>query len=353
MGMTVPVFPRTTIALIWDFDKTLVPDYMQKPLFGRYGVDEAMFWAEVRGLPDFYRQRGLDLVSKDTLYLNHILTYVREGRFANLNNDLLRSFGAGLSFYPGLPDFFPELKRRVEQDSRYSRHGITIEHYVVSTGLRKIIQGSAIAEHVDGIWACEFVEQSAPPGYLSEAEQLSAGETEIVDIGYMIDNTTKTRAVFEINKGVNIYPDKIDVNSNIAPAERRIPFEHMIYIADGPSDIPVFSILNQYGGRTYAVYQGGNHAEFVQVVDLQDQGRVQGIGEADYRPGTQTALWITNAVEKIADGIVRQREAALGDVASRPPGHIVADPAPAADLPATETEAPPQAPGGESELGAA
>lgn len=350
--MTTPLFPRTTIAVIWDFDKTLVPDYMQKPLFAHYNVDEATFWDEVKHLPDFYRQRKLDLVSKDTLYLNHILAYVRAGRFAGLNNDLLYSFGAQQRFYDGLPDFFPGLKRRIEQNPRYAKHEITIEHYIVSTGLRKIIQGSAIAEHVNGIWACEFVEQTAPPGYLSEVEQLRASEPEIVDIGYMIDNTTKTRAVFEINKGVNVFPDQIDVNSNIDPEKRRIPFEHMIYVADGPSDIPVFSILNQYGGRTYAVYQPDNEAEFVQVADLQEQRRVQSIGEADYRPGKTAAMWITNAAEKIANRIVRQREAALGDAASRPPEHIVQEP-PA--LPAaTPTEvSPPEQAGGTPEAGTA
>jgi hypothetical protein len=351
--MTAPVFPRTTIAAIWDFDKTLVPDYMQKPLFAHYGVDEAVFWAEVRGLPQFYRQRKLDLVSKDTLYLNHILAYVRAGRFAGLNNDMLVSFGAQLTFYQGLPDFFPALKRRIEQNPLYAKHGITIEHYIVSTGLRKIIQGSAIAEHVNGIWACEFGEQTAPPGYLNDAEQLIAGEAEIVDIGYMIDNTTKTRAVFEINKGVNVFPEQIDVNSNIAPEDRRIPFEHMIYIADGPSDIPVFSILNQYGGRTYAVYQPGNEAEFVQVANLQEQRRVQGIGKADYRAGEQTSLWITNAAERIADRIVRAREDALGDAANRPPEHIVQEPQAAPAAPPADLGIPPRPGEGATEAGAA
>jgi len=70
-------FPQTTIAVIWDFDKTLIPEYMQAPLFEKYSINGKDFWKEVNSLPDYYKRRGLDLLSPDTLYLNHILTYVR------------------------------------------------------------------------------------------------------------------------------------------------------------------------------------------------------------------------------------------------------------------------------------
>src|SRR5688500_7812311 len=107
MPMTAPLFSQTTIAVIWDFDKTLVPEYMQKPLFEHFEIDERRFWEEVNALPAFYSENGLELVSPDTLYLNHILTYVREGIFKGLNNSLLRELGSKIAFYPGLPDFFP------------------------------------------------------------------------------------------------------------------------------------------------------------------------------------------------------------------------------------------------------
>lgn len=339
--MTAHLFSQTTIAVIWDFDKTLIPGYMQEPLFARYEVDPNLFWREVNALPDFYRKSGLEIVSPDTLYLNHILTYVRGGIFEGLDNVQLRKFGAELTFYEGLPEFFPRLKQIVEQHDVFSKHEIAVEHYVVSTGLRQIILGSAIAEHLEEVWACEFVEQVAPPGFLDGTQQELLESPSLRDIGYVIDNTTKTRAVFEINKGANKHP-QINVNSRMAEEDRRIPFQNMIYLADGPSDVPVFSILNRYGGKTYAVYRPGVRAEFMQVRGLSEEGRVDGYGEADYRQGTHTEMWITTSVEQIASRIVQERELALRGAVGRAPRHILEDPEPtrAAGHPAAGSSSP-------------
>lgn len=320
--MPQPLFIQKTIAIIWDFDKTLTPDYMQSPLFKHFGVDSDTFWDEVNALPDYHKERGLKLISKDTLYLNHILAYVRDGKFAGLSNKLLHKLGSEIDFYPGLPEFFKILKGLVEGNPDYKKHEIEVEHYIVSTGLRQMILGSKIAEHVDDVWGCEFVEGEPKPGYLKEAQQvLVEGEKAISQIGYVIDNTTKTRAVFEINKGTNKIPT-IHVNATIPDENRRIPFQNMIYIADGPSDIPVFSLVNRFEGKTYAVYKGGASEEFVQVNNLQKQGRVHSFGEANYAEGSHTYMWILNAVEEIARRIVRDRERALDDTVDPPPEHI-------------------------------
>jgi hypothetical protein len=143
----------------------------------------------------------------------------------------------------------------------------------------------------------------------------------ISQIAYALDNTTKTRAVFEINKGSNKIPE-IDVNAMIPDADRRVPFQNMIYVADGPSDIPVFSLINRYGGRTFAVYQPESSKEFAQVNSLQKQKRVQSFGEANYTKGSQTAMWITNAVGEISAQIVENRERALDDKIGKPPKHL-------------------------------
>jgi hypothetical protein len=341
--MTAPLFPQSTIALIWDFDRTLIPTYMQEPLFRRYGVDADEFWAEVNALPDFHRDLGATLVSEDTVYLNHILAYVRGGRFPGLNNAMLRELGHELVFYPGIPDLFPRVKQLVAAEPTFAKHDIAVEHYVVSTGLRQMILGSAIAEHLDGVWACDFAEHVAPPGFLHGVQQQLEEEPELKDIVYVIDNTTKTRAVFEINKGVNKFPDDITVNAQMAPEDRRIPFENMIYVADGPSDVPVFSILNQYGGKTYAVYDSRSNAQFRQVKALSEQGRIQSYGPADYSEGTHTYMWLTTTVQDIGLKIVERREEALGDRVGRPPRHIVEGRAPASRLPTASeltTESP-------------
>ena len=104
--MAQPLFLQNIITCIWDFDKTLVPGYMQEPLFAKFKVDPNKFWKEVQALPEYYKRDGMSLIASDTVYLNHILTYTREGVFEGLNNDTLRRLGAKISFYPGLPEFF-------------------------------------------------------------------------------------------------------------------------------------------------------------------------------------------------------------------------------------------------------
>lgn len=331
------LYTQNVIACVWDFDKTLIPGYMQEPIFRRFKVDENSFWDEVNGLAAFHRRSGLELVSKDSLYLNHILTYVRHGLFGGLNNRMLREMGAELLFYQGLPEFFGQVADAVRANPRYAHHELRVEHYVVSTGLRQLILGSKIAPYLEYVWACEFVERTAPPGYLLrerastpdgaldgapiEPGTLFGDADAIVDIGYVIDNTTKTRAIFEINKGTNVIPE-IDVNSYVPHAERRVPFQNMIYVADGPSDVPVFSVVKQFGGKTFAVYRPGSKLAFQQVNELQRQNRIDSFGEANYTPGSQASMWITNAVEEIADRICADRERALGERVGRAPQHL-------------------------------
>jgi hypothetical protein len=317
-----PLFMQNIIACIWDFDKTLIPGYMQEPLFAHYRVDPKTFWQEVAELPNYYRKCGLDMIASDTAYLNHILTYAREGVFKGLDNVKLRELGKQIAFYKGLPGFFDEVKQFVRDNPEYRRHEIQIEHYIVSTGLLQMILGSKIAPYIDGVWGCEFVESPPPPGYLSNSLPRTTVQPNIISqLAYALDNTTKTRAIFEINKGSNKIRD-IDVNAKIPDEDRRVPFQNMIYIADGPSDVPVFSILNRFGGRTFAVYRPGSKEEFSQVNNLQKQGRVQSYGEAKYTEGSQTAMWLKNAIVEIAELIVENRERALGDKIGQPPRHL-------------------------------
>ncbi len=302
------LFTQTIIAVIWDFDKTLIPGYMQRPLFEQFGVDEAAFWEEVNALPEQYRRRGCEQISTEILYLNHILQYVRAGKFKGLTNQLLRELGAQLEFYPGLPAFFDDLRKQLDEEV-FRHHEISLEHYVVSTGLTQMIKGSRIASCLDGIWGCEFV------------EDLGSSSPVVAQLGYVLDNTTKTRAIFEINKGANKHPE-ISVNAQIAEEDRRIPVKNMIYVADGPSDVPVFSVVKRGGGKTYGVYKSGSVREFEQANMLQEQGRVQSFGPADYSQGSQTYMWLTSAVRQVAERIVKDRERALGEKVGRAPKHL-------------------------------
>ena len=316
--MPAPLYTQTVIAFIWDFDRTLIPGNQQDPLFAEYGVDGDTFWREVEGLVDHYRRRGM-IVSRDIAYLLHVITYVEEGIFPGLTNRRLRELGAAIEPSPGIPEFFEATRSHVASVPAYAAQGITVEHYTVSTGIRPMIEGSALAPHLDGIWANTFIEQPAPPGYLDTLD-VAPGDTPITQLGYVIDNTAKTRAIFEINKGVNKNPS-IDVNARMGIEQRRVPIPHMIYIADGPSDVPVFSILNQQGGTTLGVYTTEPRNNFRQVKDLQEQGRIQGMAKADFREGEAAYLWLMDSLDQIAEEILEARAAAFATIPN-PPGHI-------------------------------
>jgi hypothetical protein len=322
--MATTLFTQNTIACIWDFDKTLIPEYMQSPLFRRYGIDEANFWAETNALIEQYRRRGYHLAG-ELGYLNHLLTYTQAGPLAGLNNKILLECGADIKFYPGLPHFFDQAKAFVHEKTEYQKHEISLEHYVVSTGIAQMVRGSAIAKHIDGVWACEFIENPLQPGFLKQNEMTIEAEAEIAQIGMVIDNTGKTRAIFEINKGTNKNP-AIDVNSKMASEDRRIPLQNMIYIADGPSDVPSFSVVKGGGGRAYAVYNPAKSEEFAQNDRLLQSGRIHGYGPADYTPTSSTAQWLRMHIHQICDRIVSDREAAVAQKATRPPRHLTATP---------------------------
>lgn len=307
---------QNIIAFVWDFDKTLTPGYMQEPLFRRYGVDAGQFWDEVNALVTHYAARGLK-VSKDTAYLGHILTYANGGPFDGLTNDVLRELGAEVPLAPGMPQFMDRMRSVVAANERFEHHGVKVEHYIVSTGLRQMIEGNPIREHVDAVWACELLSDPPGAGYLETGQ--TAGSGTLSQIGYALDNTTKTRAVFEINKGVNAEPS-IDVNARMGDDERRVPFENMLYIADGPSDVPVFSVVGGSGGATLGVWT--NHANYDNVRRLQDDGRVNSIAKADFSEGTEADMWLTSTLQSIASRICENRERRLANI-SAPGGHVI------------------------------
>jgi len=318
--MSQVLFTQNRIAVIWDFDRTLISGYMQQPIFERFEIDEPNFWVEVNTLAERYKERGYR-VSGESVYLNHLLTHVRHGEMKGLSNAMLRELGAEVEFYEGLPDFFDELREIARSQPEYLKHDLQLEHYIVSTGLAEMIRGSRIAPYVDGIWGCEFIENPLLPGFLTQDEFGMETDREICQIGTMIDNTTKTRALFEINKGSN-HNDAIDVNAKMSAEDRRIPFQNMIYVADGPSDVPSFSVVRKFGGKAFAVYKPGNSEEFAQNDLLLQTNRIDAYGPARYRHDSNTAMWLSMHIRKICDRIVSDRERNLSERVSEPPRHI-------------------------------
>ena len=298
------------IAVIWDFDKTLVNGYMQDPIFKAYKVDSTEFWQEVAELPKKYEEQGVR-INKDTIYLNHFINNAKKGGcLEGLNNAKLRAFGKQLKFYNGVPEIFSKTEKLIENNTAYQEYGIKVEHYVVSTGFAEEIRGSEVMQYVKGVWGCEFIESIE-----NESEPV------ISEIGYAIDNTSKTKALFEINKGIPLHPE-IDVNAKMDEKVRRVRFENMIYIADGPSDIPAFSLVNKNGGSTFAIYPAKDKNAFRQVEQMRQDGRIQMYAEADYSEGTTAYMWICNTIERYAQRMYLEEKGNLEQSVSNSPRHL-------------------------------
>ena len=313
---------QNIVACVWDFDKTLIPGYMQSPLFDYYGVDPSLFWKEVNELPSLYLGRG-QKVSPDTIYLNHLLSYVKNGPMRGLTNKKLMELGSELEFCKGLPNFFKELAD-IANENEFKKHDFKVEHYIISTGLAQMIKGSDVFSYVEDIFACEFIESPVPPNFMNQSELSLPLDLEISQVGMTVDNTIKTRFIFEINKGSN-KNESIDVNTSIPHEDRRIPFDQMIYVADGPSDVPVFAVVKQMGGKVYAVYDPNNEKEFEQTCDLVERSRVHNNGPADYQKSSPTSIWMRQKVREIMRNMIKKRQNQLEEKSSSPPKHISLD----------------------------
>ena len=293
------------IAVIWDCDKTLIDGYMQDPMFKEYGIDPDKFWDDVNKVVEDYAKKGIR-VNKDTYYLNYFIKAAHKGVFPGLNNEKLHEFGKKQKFYKGIPEIFDRTRNMINGNTKYSEFGIKVEHYIVSTGFAELIRGSILNDYVEDVWGCEL---------LDEADE--NGQKLINEVVYTIDNTTKTRAIFEINKGKGI-----DVNAKIPKEMRRAQFRNMIYIADGPSDIPAFSLVDQMEGSTFAIYPRGDAAAMKQVEEMRATNRVNMYAEADYSEGTTADLWIRNKITEIADRIVKNEQEKIRNSTSDTPKHL-------------------------------
>lgn len=224
-----------TLALIFDFDDTLVPDSTTK-LLQQSGVNTEKFWKEeVKELVT----SGFDTT---LAYLGLMLEKIGEGKpLGKLTNRDLRRFGATLDndFYVGLPGLFKDLKADVRTFKT-----IQIEFYVISGGLQEVIEGSkVIKKYFSGVYGCQLAED-ASTGVLRHIKRC-------------VTFTEKTRYLFEINKGLDpaeTYKNPYLVNKDVPNSARPIPFKNMIYVGDGLTDIPCFSLLKKEGGTAFGVF---------------------------------------------------------------------------------------------------
>src|SRR5262245_30255671 len=195
---------QNTIAIIYDYDQTLSPSYMQDDvMFPNFGIEGSSFW---RRCAELVAEQGYD---NELAYMKVLLDTLALDRPSNSD---LRSLGAKLNFYRGLPEMFDDFGANLLSEDALDQ-GVKVEHYIISSGLKVVIEGSRLALYVRAIFACEFAEDEL--GRIAFPKRV-------------ISHTQKTQFLFRINKGLLDLSQ--DVNDHMDPAVRPIPFPNMIYV---------------------------------------------------------------------------------------------------------------------------
>ena len=253
--------------LIYDFDKTLSPRDMQEYGFlPDLGIPPAEFWASCR---DAALVHGMDGV---LAYM--YMMYERSRGVMDITRERLRKLGEGVEFFPGVPTWFDRI-------NAYGQSiGLTVEHYIISSGLKEIIEGCRIAPSFREIFAASFL-------YGDDG----VARWPAIAVNY----TNKTQYLFRINKGILDVTNDVDLNNFTPEDRRRIPFRNMIYVGDGLTDVPSMKMTRAKGGFSIAVHPPGKTDL---VDDMLVQNRCDFAMEADYSRGSE--------MEQIVQALLRQ-----------------------------------------------
>ena len=263
---------KPIIALIYDFDGTLSPGNMQE-----FGFIQAIhqtpeeFWTKSDGIA-----RGQD-ASNILAYMKLMYDEAKKNGIKLTRSDFHR-YGADIKLFDGVRDWFRLVNEYGE------RHGVRIEHYINSSGLKEIIEGSPIAREFKHIFAGSFIYDEN-------------GEAEWP--GIAVDFTAKTQFLFKIQKGIFSSRDARRVNESMADENKRIPFSHMIYFGDGETDVPSMKVVNMFGGNAIAVFNPAIPAKRAAAQKLLRQGRANFITPANYSRDSRTFRIVTTIIDKI------------------------------------------------------
>lgn len=254
---TAKGYEKRTIALVYDFDGTLSPKPMQEYGFlPAIGEDPAAFWAEVNRKAYEHEAEGL------IVYM-HLMYQKAKAAGVEIRRDDLVALGRGVELFKGVEAWFDEIENYIKLRAETA---VSVRHYMISSGLKEIIEGTTIYPRFHNVFASE---------YFFEPYELPFPKRVITD-------TNKTQYLFRINKGVEDLRQSI--NSHMPEDQRPIPFANMVYFGDGDTDVPSMAVTRSNGGCAVAVHPpGGKQAK---CQDLYRAKRVDFYAPADYRRGS-------------------------------------------------------------------
>lgn len=263
---------RPIVALVYDFDGTLSPGNMQE-----FGFIEAVG----KTAEEFWRMSDNIAIGQDA---SNVLSYMKlmfdEARRNGIKlrrEDFMR-FGEDIRLFPGVKEWFSLV-------NEYGRaRGVVVEHYINSSGLKEIIEGSPIAKEFKHVFAGTFIYDEK-------------GEAEWP--GVAVDYTTKTQFLFKINKGIFSSRDNKKVNASMSEDRKRIPFSNMVYFGDGDTDVPCMKIVSMFGGHSIAVYNPSNAKKKAAAAKLKRQGRVAFSLPAVYTEDSQAFRVVSAIIDKV------------------------------------------------------
>lgn len=260
---------RPIVAIMYDFDKTLCTKDMQSYSFiPSLGITESEFWC-------FANDVGTSEHMDSILAYMYAMVKMSKDKNIPLLRQKLVDMGRNVELFSGVENWF-------ERISNFgNEQGVQVEHYVISSGMKEIIEGTSISKYFKSVFACEFLYDENGNGVWPKT-----------DVNY----TNKTQFVYRINKGVLDVANDNDLNRSMPDDSKRVPFCNMIYIGDGLSDVPCMKMMKVYGGYSIAVYQRRDS----KVEDLLRNDRVDYIYPADYREGTGLDSTVKNIIRKMA-----------------------------------------------------
>ncbi len=262
---------KVTIALIYDFDGTLAAGNMQEydfiPAVGKSNKD---FGEEANNLAQRQDADGI------LTYMASMIEAAR-AKGMSLKREMFQASGAKVTLFEGVEQWFKRINAYGEQK------GIRVVHYINSSGLAEMIEGTPIAKEFSKIYACSFLYNAEGDAYWPA-----------VAVNY----TNKTQFIFKINKGVESVFDSTEVNRFIEESDRPVPFKHMIYFGDGTTDIPCMRLVKNFGGRSIAVYNPEQQIPDGMERLIRDN-RVNHVCPANYCEGEPIDLLVKMIIDKI------------------------------------------------------